>query len=320
MIKKSALCTLLFCFLTRSFLAQQLPYYTQFTSNSFITNPAVAGTKRLLDARVNYRMQWVGYEGAPRTTSIGLHSRFFKGKMGAGMYLMQDKAGPSKQTNLGVAYAYHFRFSDCELSTGVAGNFTKYTLTGSEITLHNIQDPSIDQNITNSTSVWDAHAGIYLYNDRFHFGASALHAIQSTAEFYKADTTKKGLVKYATQANFTFGYNFSQNPDFVWENTLFGNYVNGAPISLDYTLRIHYMKTVFGGISLRLRDAIAFHIGYTFLDSYQISYSYDLITSKLRSYTSGSHEIMIGVSSNIFKTKKGVGNDRFLHQKYGYLF
>jgi type IX secretion system PorP/SprF family membrane protein len=301
-------------------IGQQLPYYTQYKSNSFITNPGITGTKRVLDARVNYRMQWVGYDGAPRTTSIGLHSRFMKGKMGAGLYMMQDKAGPAKQTNLGVSYAYHLRFPDTELSVGLGGNFTNYTMIGSDITLHNTIDPAVNQYTIDKTWVGDMNAGFYLYNDRFHVGASAQHALESTAEFYKADTTKRGLVKYNTQINFTLGYNYSQNKDFVFESTLFGSTVKGSPLMLDYTLRIHYLEKVFAGVSIRLRDAIGIHIGYTFFDNYQVSYSYDIIIGKLRSYTSGSHEIMIAVSHPIFKTKRGRVNDKFLHQKYGYIF
>jgi type IX secretion system PorP/SprF family membrane protein len=319
-LKKHFLYTFLFCFVTASVVGQQLPYYSQFISNGFITNPGITGTKRLLDARVNYRTQWVGYDGAPKTTSIGLHSRFMKGKMGAGLYFMQDKVGPAKQSNLGLSYAYHLRFPDSELSAGIAANFTKYTLYGTDITLHNTQDPSVNLLITNSTWVADAAAGIYLYNDRFHIGASAMHVMQSTAEFYKKDTTRKGIVRYATQANFTLGYNFSQNRDFVWESTLFGSYTKGSPMNLDYTLRLHVKEAAFGGISIRLHDAIAFHIGYTFFGSYQVSYSYDLLIGKLKNYSSGSHEIMIAVSHNIFKKRHGGVDDKFLHQKYGYLF
>jgi type IX secretion system PorP/SprF family membrane protein len=219
-----------------------------------------------------------------------------------------------------VSYAYHIRFPDCELSAGVAGNFTKHTLIGSRIFLHNNQDPSIDQTISNSTWVTDAAAGIYLYNDRFHIGASGQHVIQSTAEFYKSDTTKRGVYKYVTQGNFTLGYNYAQNPDYVWESTLYGSYVKGAPMFLDYTLRVHIREMAFVGLSIRLRDALALHAGFTFLDQYQISYSYDFQIGGLRKYNKGSHEIMLAVSSNIFTKKKGRVNDKFLHQRYQYLF
>lgn len=300
--------------------AQQLPYYTQFRSNEYLQNPAISGTKRTIDARLNYRIQWVGFEGAPRTTSFTAHSRFYKGKMGAGIYVMQDKIGPSKQTNLGVSYAYHFRFPDCELSAGAAGNFTKYTLDGPYMILHNTQDPSIDQNVSNSTWVGDASAGIYLYNDRFHIGVAGMHLAESTASFYKKDSIKKGKVKYVAQVNFSVGYNFAQNPDYIWESNLFANYVSGVPFMLDYTLRLHVKQAFMAGVSFRLKDAIALHLGVTFLENFQLSYSYDLLISKLRPYSSGSHEVMLIYSFKPNNRRRGFLDTHFLHQKYGYLF
>lgn len=300
--------------------SQQMPYYSQFKSNMFMINPAVTGTKRLVDARLNYRMQWLGYDDAPRTTAFSLHSRLMKGKLGAGMYVMQDNIGPSKQMNLGGSCAFHIRFPDVELSAGLAGNFTKYTLLGNKMFIHNSQDPAVDQHVTNSTWVPDANAGIYLYNDRFHVGLGALHMLGSTAEFYKKDTLKKGVIKYASNINFTLGYNYAQNPLFVFESTVFGSYVIGVPFNLDYTLRLHYDQKMFAGFSIRLRDAVAIHVGVTVLEDYQISYSYDLLIGKMRNYSSGSHEIMIAFSSSIIKKRKGRVNDKFLHQRYGYLF
>src|SRR6476620_1827083 len=96
---------LLYCFLLLVLadvaVAQQMPYYSQFKNNMYMINPAVTGTKKLVDARMNYRTQWIGYDDAPRTANLSLHSRFMKGKMGAGLYMMQDQIGPSKQMNLG---------------------------------------------------------------------------------------------------------------------------------------------------------------------------------------------------------------------------
>jgi type IX secretion system PorP/SprF family membrane protein len=317
---RKTVCFLLFLFHGFFSFSQQMPYYSQFKSNAYMLNPAVTGTKRLVDARLNYRMQWMGYEDAPRTTSFSLHSRLMKGKLGAGAYVMQDNIGPTKQTNLGASFAFHIRFPDVELSAGLAGNFTKYTLFGDKLFIHNSQDPAIDQTITNSTWVNDAHAGIYLYNDRFHVGLSALHMLGSTAEFYKKDTLKKGLIKYASNINFTLGYNYAQNPEFVFESTVFGSYVVGVPFNLDYTLRVHFEEKMFAGFSIRLRDAVALHAGFTLFEDYQVSYSYDFLIGKLKNYSSGSHEIMIAFSSSIFKHKHGRVNEKFLHQKYGYLF
>ncbi len=299
-----------------------MPYYSQFKNNNFMINPAITGTKRGIDARISYRNQWTGYNGAPSTEGFSLHSRLWKGKIGVGTYLMQDNIGPLKQFNIGASFAFHLRFSDCELSGGVAGNYGKYTLDGDKILLHNTQDPAIDQHIVNSSWAPDASAGIYLYNDRFHIGLSSLHLIGTDVEFYKNDSTKKGLMKYVSQTHLTLGYNYAQNPDYIWESTFYANYTIGVPIMLDYTLRLHYKEKIFTGVSIRLNDAIALHVGARFLENFQVSYSYDFLISKLRSYSSGSHEIMIAYSFNPWGNKKhgDLGNSKFLKQKYGYLF
>ncbi len=297
--------------------AQQLPYYTQFTSNIFMLNPAVSGTKGEVNACINYRMQWIGYDDAPRTASASIHARLLEGKMGLGAHVLQDNVGPSQQTNLGGSYAFHLQFPDCELSAGFAGNYTRYTLIGSQMTLHNTQDPAINQMVTNTTAVTDAHVGIYLYNDRFHIGASAMHALKSEAKFYKGDSIKDGTIKYITHFYSSLGYNYSMHPDYIYENTFFVNYIKGIPIMVDYTLRLHYKQKFMTGISIRLRDAIAIHAGVTFLDNFQVSYSYDILINRLRNYSSGSHEIMIKYNFNRqANDRNGPKVNKFARQKY----
>lgn len=296
-------------------LAQQLPYYSQFKTNMYMINPAITGTKRTIDGRINNRMQWVGYQGAPRTLSLSLHGRFMKGKMGAGMSVLKDEIGPSSHTAIGATYAYHIRFPDVELSLGAGGHLTKYNLNGNKITIHNTQDPAINQTTNSFDWVPDATFGVYLYNDRFHLGVSALHFIQSKAELYKNDSTKKGIVQDAIHANFTLGYNYSSNPDYVMENTLFVNYVAAAPIGLDYTVRVHYLSKFFVGTSIRMKDAFVLHVGATFFDYLQVSYSYDILTSKFKKYSKGTHEIMLSFSHNV-----RINKSKFVHQRYAYMF
>lgn len=296
--------------------AQQLPYYTQFSSNLFMLNPAVAGTKGEINACMNYRMQWVGYEDAPRTGTISLHSRLAGGKMGVGAYLLQDKVGPSQKTNIGGAYAFHVRFPDVELSAGIAADYIKYRLIGTKMTLHNTQDPAVNQFVDDNSSVLDAHGGLYLYNDRFHFGLSALHTLKAQTEFYKNDSVKQGVIPFITQFYSTIGYNYSISQDYIYENTLFVNYVKGVPLMVDYTLRLHYKQKFITGFSIRLRDAIALHMGFTH-NNIQVTYSYDLLINRFRAYSSGSHEIMLKYNfSRKDNDKNGPRTSKFARQKY----
>ena len=119
----------------------------------------------------------------------------------------------------------------------------------------------------------------------------------------------------------SMGYNWSGDPDWIWENSLLLLYIPSNPMNFDYSLRIHYKQKFFGGVSIRLKDAVALQAGATFMEDFRVAYSYDVLTSSLRPFQYGSHEIMIMWSSNIGKGKKNkYDSERFKKQKYGFMF
>lgn len=318
---KKVLATFLFFQLISNSEAQQLPYYSQFRTNQFVMNPAVTGTKKFVDARISYRKQWVGYEGAPITKGFSLNSRYFKGKMGTGFFLTQDETGPTKRTFLDLAYAFHIRYPDIELSFGLAGNMTRYEINGTLITIHNSQDKAIAQNLFASDWVGNASAGLLLYNDRFHFGVSALNLLGQSEKYYEGDTVKEAGIKMPVHSVVSVGYNWSGNPYWIWENSVQVIYIQAAPFTVDYKMRVHYKEKIFGGFSFRPSDAISLETGVTIKGEFQIAYSYDIVTSKLRKYESGTHEIMLVYSSNMeFLFGKKNRNKAFLREKFQYLF
>lgn len=54
--------------------AQQRPHYTQYVINPFLVNPAIAGIENYTDLKMGVRDQWVGLNGAPKTTYFTIHS------------------------------------------------------------------------------------------------------------------------------------------------------------------------------------------------------------------------------------------------------
>ena len=285
-------------------------------------NPGVIGTRRVLDAGMNYRTQWVGFDDSPITKGVALNTRFFKGVMGAGVSYFTDEMGPSQRNDLSFGYAFHAKFDDVELSFGATANRISYSVDGTKLHMHIPADNVIDLTLTQTKKVWDMSAGTYFYNDRFHFGLSVLNLIESTVNFYQEeDTVHKTNIRLVPHIYGSVGYNWLDPLDWIWENSLQILYSEANPISMDYCLKLHYKQKFFGGASIRLRDAIALHVGATFLESFKVSYSYDIVTSPLRSFESGSHEIMLIWSSNIGMDKKNkYENKRFKKQRYGYMF
>lgn len=302
--------------------AQQFPYYSQFKSNGIMLNPGIVGTKRMVDVRLNYRKQWSGFTDAPVTKGFSANSRLMNGTMGLGLAYFNDVTGPSRRSDFSFAYAYHGKFDDVELSVGAAWHFLSYTMDGTMLHMHIPLDNAIDLNISQKKKVNNLSAGAYFYNDRFHLGISILSLREPSVNFFpKDDTVHKTKIHLVPHMFASVGYNWSGHPDFIWENSLQTGYSQAHPMLIDYNLRVHYKQKVFGGFSIRLRDAIPLHVGATIMDQVQISYSYDIIISPMSSFQSGSHEIMIAWSSNIGQGKKQkYDNSRFKRQKYGFMF
>jgi len=126
--------------------AQQLTHYTNFTYNYLNYNPAVTGSTPCLEARVGYRMQWTGFEGAPRTGYVNVHNKFGLRRYnfhGLGVMVENDTYGPFGTTSLVANYAYHMKLTKgYSLSSVIGLGFTQYRLGLGGISMTDIEiDP-----------------------------------------------------------------------------------------------------------------------------------------------------------------------------------
>ncbi len=297
--------------------AQQFPFWTQHRSNLYLCNPAVTGTRKTVDARASFRRQWMGFDGAPVTSTLSVHGRFWKGRMGAGGFIYTDKIGPSSFTTYGLSYAYHIRFPDTELSIGMNGSYSTQLLDPNKITYHNSHDQLLENAlIYTKAKIPNAAIGVLYYNDRFYIGAAVNNLLGSTYTFSPATAVKKPEMKTVQHYNFSVGYNWDSDPNFVFENSVFANYVPGTPILLDYNLRLHIKHAFFVGAGIRMKNAVIAQVGFTIDQSFQIAYSYDYNINRLHSFNSGSHEIKLVYVYDKDKNQKHRQGHGFEKQKY----
>jgi len=301
--------------------AQQYPFWSQYRSNLFMMNPAAAGAKKDVDFGLVYRDQWVGMAGAPKTLSASLNGRVAKGKVGLGGFIFQDKIGPYSYLSVALAAAYKIKFPDVALSFGLNGSYNSQGINGASLTYQNSQDLAmLNVTATPRATAFNAAGGVMLYNDRFHIAISVNNLAGTTFNYdISQDNPKRGLYKTVPHFCASVGYNWSGNPDYIWENNLMSVIVAGAPILIDYYLRLHIKNAFFFGAGIRVSSAVVAQLGYTFPKWGQISYSYDYTTNKLNSYNSGSHEIRLSFYFEKEKRRRGRGTGEFIHQKYQYM-
>ena len=96
---------------------------------------------------------------------------------------------------------------------------------------------------------------------------------------------------------------------------------DAASAQIDINLLAELNNMILGGVSYRYQDAVVLMAGLKMPlgpGNAKLMYAYDINTSQLRSYNSGSHEILLGYCFNIKNSAdlaKHV-NPRFMHAEW----
>lgn len=293
MLKRTILAAIAICAGVTGAVAQQLPHYTQYLLNDYVMNPAVGGAKPYWEAKSNNRYQWVGITDAPRTYILSVQGPTTNRKMGIGGHLYTDITGPTRRTGAQISYSYHLTLNDkMKLSLGVSGGVLQFLVDGSKIVFRDDGDLALSSGIQ-SVLTPDAGAGAYLYGDRFFVSVSSPQLLTTKLQFFEGyDDTKSKLSRHFYASG---GYKLPLGDDFELQPAAMVKFVDPIPVQAEVTLRAIYQDAVWAGGSWRVEDAFALMVGYTFQQNLTLGYSYDLLTSNLKGYSAGSHELMLSV-------------------------
>src|SRR6478752_3612826 len=87
--------------------AQQDPQFTQFMFNKLIYNPGYAGTSGAVCGVIQYRNQWLGFEGSPTDIAASVDMRLKTAPLGIGLSVISDKIGPMSTTYARIAGSFN---------------------------------------------------------------------------------------------------------------------------------------------------------------------------------------------------------------------
>jgi len=281
--------------------AQQLPQYTQYMFNDFLLNPAIAGRSDYWEAKSNNRYQWAGIPGAPRTYIVSLQGPLKNEHMGLGGTIYTDITGPTRQTGINFAYAYHIKLGkNYKLSFGLSAGIVQYAVDGSQIITHDNGDPIMTQNYQ-SVIVPTLGGGAYFYGKKLSISLGFPQIYQSNLKFFTDQNTSQSTL--ATHFYGLATYKFNLGSDFVLEPCVLVKYVAPVPVQVDGGLKLTYNKQVWIGVNYRTQDAVSAMMGYMFKNWLMFGYSYDYSITTIRKYNSGTHEVMLGIRFQAAKKK-----------------
>ncbi|MDP6908717.1 MAG: type IX secretion system membrane protein PorP/SprF [Flavobacteriales bacterium] len=289
--------------LSTTAFAQQIPQYSQYMINDYVLNPAVTGMHDYWEVKSNNRLQWVGITDAPRTFILSAHGPFRKYNMGMGGSIFADITGPTSRVGFYLSYAYHLKLSNSlKLGMGLSMGLLQYRIDGTKINLHTDGDPTLPSQVMTVYTA-DATFGVNLVHKNFNVGFSLPQIIGNNLKFLEnQEETKSSLARHYMVMG---GYTFHVRDFGIMPNLLF-KYVYPTTPQFDVGLKLDWRDQFWIGATYRHDDAVAFMGGLTYKEFLIIAYSYDMTTSNLNNYSSGSHEMMVGVRFKPWKKKATV--------------
>ncbi|MBX2972689.1 MAG: type IX secretion system membrane protein PorP/SprF [Flavobacteriales bacterium] len=275
-------------------IAQQEVMVSQYMFNQLFLNPAYAGSHPYMSSSLLHRSQWLKVEGAPRTSMMAVDAPLMKGKMGAGLSIVHDQIGVSRDLDIAGHYAYHIRVSEgSKLAFGLRAGLSIYSARLSELTYWDANDQVFQGDLTNKP-VGKFGFGLYWYDTYSYIGLSV-------PTIYAADgkiaMNATGVIEdYFTQHYYLHaGRVFTLNESFDLKPSTMIKYTPAAPIEADVNCNLLYRERIWFGLGYRTGDAVVGMVEYQVNPMLRVGYAYDMTTSKLRTYTSGSHEVMLGI-------------------------
>ncbi len=269
---------------------QQDPLYAQFWNTQQRFNPAYTGLKYQHEAHAMARWQWVKINGAPETQLVTYGTKLNKINSGIGLVYEHEYIGLSEVNLLKLNYAYHLRLGEeHSLSFGLSAGANTFSYTEAWIPPTGEPDNSIPDDGLNIGFTSDL--GIYYSFKRFDAGISVTQLVDS-----------RNTPTYSEAKHYYFyaGYLFGKDDGFQVKPQLFYRTNNGFQ-AFDVNALMTYQSKYLLGLTYRNTDSFGFSGGYTLKERFNLTYTYDLTTSKLNNGVSGgSHELHLG-----FRLKNG---------------
>lgn len=301
--------------LTGKSLGQMVPNSNQAFQLAPAYNPAFTGVDDFASVKLGYR-QWVSFPDGPKYINLVvatrlkspsdlIHNALRSGKpirsetlpfgkriiQGFGATIINEEYGVVKNFDVGITYSLQIPLGKkLYLSTGIAPYFSnsKFQL-GDIKTLNNDSYLDLLKRQGNSNSEMNLRAGMLLYSPRFYVHASYLQVWNKVLDETISDFGYRFVATAGAGVSFNIGQKSSLKPSILM---LFDEQ---NEIIIDYGAKVYLGEKMWSGLTYRSTGFVSFLLGIELNSLLGFSYSYELPTGGLKGFSSGSHEILIGL-------------------------
>ncbi len=315
-MKKIAILSIIFAGLSSIMFGQQDAQYTQYMYNTISVNPAYAGSRGVMSITGLHRSQWVGLDGAPRTSTLSVNTPLGrKNKIGLGVSIIRDEIGPSQETYFDIDFSYTIQTSvNGKLSFGLKAGGNLLDVDFRRLNLEDNTDVLFENLIDNRFNP-NVGLGLYYHTDKFYVGLSAPNLLET--EHYDRSTTLNNddAASFIARERINYyliaGYAFDINEDVILKPAILTKAVSGAPLQVDISANALLYQKLLLGVGYRWDAAVTGMVGFQISDSLLIGLAYDKETTELgrTEFNNGTYEVFMRFE--LFKKYNRIITPRF---------
>ena len=272
--------------------SQQDAQFTQYMYNTSNVNPAYAGSRDVLSIFALHRTQWVGLDGAPVTNTININTPIGS-NIGIGLGIINDRIGVSDENNISADFSYTIQASDnYKLAFGLKASANILNIAFDKLS-YAVADPSFETNLNKKISP-NIGTGLYFYSDNTYIGLSVPNFLE-TRHYDRTSTINSAKITAQERMHFYFiaGHVFDLSENIQFKPSLLTKIVQGAPLQIDASANFMINQKFIIGGAYRWSAAASVMAGFQINESWLIGYGFDLETTRLKAYNSGSHEVFL---------------------------
>ncbi len=272
-------------------MGQLTPVTNHYVLNPLRINPSYAGSRGGLSVAAFYRQQWVGLNGAPRTMSLELDAPVLSDKLGLGLFVVNDKIGVTRQTEVMTSYAFRISVGNGTLAMGLGAGLVATNTAWSDLI---VLDPGDDYFLIDSKVfvVPDFSFGTYYSGKNYFLSFSIPRLLGYSFDF---DKNKYSLRVEPGNYNYVVntGYMFPLGAKARMMPSALVSYSPGDRLLYDGSLHFILYDRVWLGATYRSTGSVTALAQFAINNQLKMAYSYDFDFGKLGTYNNGSHEVML---------------------------
>lgn len=272
--------------------SQQETSFTAYRHHMNVINPAYAGIDNETLLVSTLRDQWTGVADAPITQAVSFGTPVAK-NTGLGLSFVNDQTFVEKQTFVGVDFSYKLQLNpalDFYFGLKAGGNF--YSVNTSGLETYNIQsDPALASYSSFSPNIG---LGLVLKNDNYYVSFSVPRILSTDRA--KTEAGYAVLSKDRSHFYLSGGYDFDISSSaslLILSPSVMMRYVEGAPVSVDFTSMIEIEKIFSIGMMYRTDQALGAIMDFTLNKRLLIGYSYEWSTRSILGSDNNTYELLL---------------------------